>query len=364
LKYAPPGGSKLGYGEVLEPLVNESSAMAMSYFAFFPGLVDKMGAKVGFFPMPKHGDRQYASLGGQGFSISSKVPAPQQELAKKFIAWFLETDTQKKWVQKPGGFTANAEILKSEAFKTASPYNAAFAQSLDLLQDFWNVPVYNELIASTVSASVKRSTGKNPHARRSACWRRSTRRSCRRRSRRPRNEHSAVAPVGLGLRRPSAQPALRDEPVPALLQHLSQPHQRRPLGRHGQVRRRTELHAAVRRCRLRRRLDDHGDVRAVVRLDRDRRRLCPGALVARSGAGQARSPHRAADPDDALPGGALAVLEPDPERQLRRPESAARGSALAGAPVAHRQRSEIRVDRVDRHLDVDAVHDADLARRA
>ena len=31
----------------------------------------------------------------------------------------------------------------------ASPYNAAFAQSMDIVQDFWNVPVYNELIAST-----------------------------------------------------------------------------------------------------------------------------------------------------------------------------------------------------------------------
>ena len=29
------------------------------------------------------------------------------------------------------------------------PYNAAFAQSIDIVQDFWNVPVYNELIAST-----------------------------------------------------------------------------------------------------------------------------------------------------------------------------------------------------------------------
>ena len=52
-------------------------------------------------------------------------------------------------MKKPGGFTANAAILKSDAFKAASPYNAAFAQSMDIVQDFWNVPVYNELIAST-----------------------------------------------------------------------------------------------------------------------------------------------------------------------------------------------------------------------
>ncbi|MDP9033815.1 MAG: sugar ABC transporter substrate-binding protein [Myxococcota bacterium] len=147
LKYAPPGGSKLGYGEALEPFVNNSTAMLMNYFAFFPDLAKKMSGKVGFFAMPKEGDRRFASLGGQGFSISSKVPAAQQDLAKKFIAWFLQADTQNRWVQKPGGFTANAGILKSDDFKKASAYNAAFAESMDIAQDFWNVPAYNELIA-------------------------------------------------------------------------------------------------------------------------------------------------------------------------------------------------------------------------
>jgi multiple sugar transport system substrate-binding protein len=149
LRYAPPGGSKLGYGEALEPFANNSTAMLMNYFAFFPDLAKKMSGKVGFFAMPKQGDRQFSSLGGQGFSISNKVATTQQDLAKKFIAWFLRTDTQKQWVQKPGGFTANAEILKSEDFRRANPYNAAFAESMDIAQDFWNVPAYNELIAAT-----------------------------------------------------------------------------------------------------------------------------------------------------------------------------------------------------------------------
>jgi len=149
LKYAPPGGGKLGYGEALEPFVDGSSAMLMNYFAFFPDLSKKMGDKVGFFAMPRYGGRRYASLGGQGVSVSAKAPPAQQELAKKFIAWFLEKQTQEQWVKKPGGFTANAAILASSAFKTATPYNAAFAESLDIVQDFWNVPVYNELIAST-----------------------------------------------------------------------------------------------------------------------------------------------------------------------------------------------------------------------
>lgn len=148
IQYSPPGGAKYGYGEALEPFVNGSTAMLMSYFAFFPDLSKKMGDKIGYFSMPGKDGRRVASLGGQGFSISSKTSPERQELAKKFIAWFSKTETQRKWVQKPGGFTANKAVLASEEFKKASPYNQAFSESMDILQDFWNVPTYNELIAS------------------------------------------------------------------------------------------------------------------------------------------------------------------------------------------------------------------------
>lgn len=162
VEQSPPGGSKLGYGEALEPFVNNSAAMLMNYFAFFPDLARKMGGAVGFFAMPKHGERRVASLGGQGFSISTKAPPEQQELAKKFIAWFHQKATQEQWVKKPGGFTANAEILGSEAFRSASAYNPAFAQSMDIVQDFWNVPSYNELIAAAAQHIGEALDGKTP----------------------------------------------------------------------------------------------------------------------------------------------------------------------------------------------------------
>jgi multiple sugar transport system substrate-binding protein len=162
LESSPPGGGKFGYGEALEPFVNESTALLMNYFAFFPDIAKKMGNKVGFFAMPKHGGRKFASLGGQGCSISAKASPEQQELAKRFIAWFSSTETQKKWVQKPGGFTANVEILKSDEFKKASPYNEAFATSMDIVQDFWNVPAYNELIAAATRELGEAIDGKKP----------------------------------------------------------------------------------------------------------------------------------------------------------------------------------------------------------
>ena len=149
VKSGPKGAEKLGYGDVLDAFMNGSTAMILDYFAFFPGISAKFGDKVGFAVVPQKDGRRVASLGGQGFSISTHVPAPQQELAKKFIAWFLQRATQERWITKPAGFTANRDILKSDAFRKATPYNAPFADSIDTMQDFWNVPCFNELLSET-----------------------------------------------------------------------------------------------------------------------------------------------------------------------------------------------------------------------
>ena len=52
------------------------------------------------------------------------------------------------WITKPAGFTANVDILQSEDFITATTYNGPFAESLDYVRDFWNVPIYNQLLAA------------------------------------------------------------------------------------------------------------------------------------------------------------------------------------------------------------------------
>jgi multiple sugar transport system substrate-binding protein len=149
LKFSPPGGASFSYDKTLEAFKNGSAAMSMDYFAFFPEVAKSMPNQAGFFMLPANNDgKRFISLGGQGMSISTKVSAARQDQAKKFIAWFLKRQTQEKWVKQPAGFTANVEILKSDAFQKATPYNAAFAQSLDHLQDFWSVPSYNDLLAA------------------------------------------------------------------------------------------------------------------------------------------------------------------------------------------------------------------------
>jgi ABC-type glycerol-3-phosphate transport system substrate-binding protein len=108
-----------------------------------------MGDKAGFAPVPGKDGRRAASLGGQGFSISTKISEERQEQAKRFIAWFLKRETQEKWITKPAGFTANTEILASAAFRDKAPYNGPFADSIASMQDFWNVPCFNELLTET-----------------------------------------------------------------------------------------------------------------------------------------------------------------------------------------------------------------------
>ena len=150
LHFTPEGGTNADYFFNLEAFSNGSTAMVLDYFPFYPGIVATMGDQAGFFKVPSHNGQRFISLGGQGFSISTKTTPEKQALAKQFIAWFSQTEIQKKWITYPGSFTANTELLSSEAFATASPYNTTFAESLDDLQDFWNVPVYNELIAASV----------------------------------------------------------------------------------------------------------------------------------------------------------------------------------------------------------------------
>ena len=149
MRLGPKGAERLDYGQVLEAFTNGSTAMLLNYFAFFPGIAEKFGDKVGFAVVPAFAGKRVASLGGQGMSISTKVPKEQQELAKRFIGWFLKRETQESWITKPAGFTANAQILGSEAFRKKTPYNGPFADSVDAMQDFWNVPCYNELLAAT-----------------------------------------------------------------------------------------------------------------------------------------------------------------------------------------------------------------------
>ena len=148
LKFAPPDAPNYYWSETLDAYVSGKVAMAMNYFAFFPGVVDPeknptSHDKSGFFVAPKGPKGHYISIGGQGMSISAY--SENQDIAKQYLKWFMQKPVQEKWA-KLGGFTPVKEILESDTFKTATPYNEAFAASFPYLRDFWAVPQYSELL--------------------------------------------------------------------------------------------------------------------------------------------------------------------------------------------------------------------------
>ena len=71
----------------------------------------------------------------------------KQAESMKFLEWFIQEDVQKKWADL-GGYTCNAQVLKSDEFRKATPYNEAFYQTMFMVKDFWAVPEYAELLDS------------------------------------------------------------------------------------------------------------------------------------------------------------------------------------------------------------------------
>jgi multiple sugar transport system substrate-binding protein len=87
--------------------------------------------------------RQFTALGGQAASIVTY--SKKQDLALKWLEWFIRPEVQMKWAEL-GGYTCHTATLESDIFLNATPYNAAFKKSMEVFKDFWSVPEYSELL--------------------------------------------------------------------------------------------------------------------------------------------------------------------------------------------------------------------------
>ncbi|MCX7853218.1 MAG: extracellular solute-binding protein [Caldilineales bacterium] len=149
-----PGGSNAFFTETNDAIISGQVAMSMNYFAFFPALVNpgtnpNYYDKIGFFSNPAGPTgKQHAALGGQGMSIISYISPERKQAAMDFIKWFGREDIQAKWAEL-GGYTCNANVLKSDIFLKATPFNPAFAETMTFVKDFWNIPEYGQLLEVT-----------------------------------------------------------------------------------------------------------------------------------------------------------------------------------------------------------------------
>jgi multiple sugar transport system substrate-binding protein len=145
-----PGLSNAFFTETNDAFISGQAAMIMNYFAFFPALANSStnphADVTGYFSNPAGpGGERGAALGGQGTSIISYISPERQQASMDFLRWFAQEDIQAEWARL-GGYTCNTNVLESPEFETIAPYNAAFAETMTFVKDFWNVPVFGELL--------------------------------------------------------------------------------------------------------------------------------------------------------------------------------------------------------------------------
>ncbi|MGV6846945.1 MAG: ABC transporter substrate-binding protein [Marinibacterium sp.] len=141
----PPGYTDSYMEQSLDAFKSGQVAMAMNWFAFFPGLYadpNVGGDKIGFFVNPPQ-KIAASTLGGQGISVVAY--SDKQDAALEYIKWFAQPDVQQKWWDL-GGYSCHMAVLGSPDFVDSAPFAADFLKAMDGVQDFWQEPAYAELL--------------------------------------------------------------------------------------------------------------------------------------------------------------------------------------------------------------------------
>ena len=166
--YDPPGMGDAFFVKCNDAYTAGIVPMVSNFYGFFPALANKAtnpyADDTGYFACPPQKGvdgkiRQSAALGGQGASIVTY--SKKKDLAYKWMEWFIQPDVQAKWA-KLGGNSTMKSVLNSDAFLKAAPYNPSLKTTLEIMQDFWNVPEYGMLfqsMAKTVGNYIIRNQG-------------------------------------------------------------------------------------------------------------------------------------------------------------------------------------------------------------
>jgi len=141
----PPGYDNAYMEQSLDAFKSGQVAMAMNWFAFFPGLYadpNTGGDKIDFFVNPAQ-NVAASTLGGQGISVVANTDNMDGALA--YIKWFANPDVQKKWWSM-GGYSCHKAVLDDPNFVNTAPFAGDFLQAMGGVQDFWQEPAYAQLL--------------------------------------------------------------------------------------------------------------------------------------------------------------------------------------------------------------------------
>ena len=143
----PPGYTDAYMTETLDAFKSGQAALAMNWFAFFPGLYKDEnvgGDKIGFFVNPP-GTTAASTLGGQGISVIANTDNMEGALA--YVKWFAQPEVQKKWWAL-GGYSCHKAVLNDPSFTDSQPFAADFLVAMTQVKDFWQEPAYAQLLQS------------------------------------------------------------------------------------------------------------------------------------------------------------------------------------------------------------------------
>jgi multiple sugar transport system substrate-binding protein len=155
--FEPPGAENYWFDEAITAMSQGKVAMSINAVGFMAPLYDPSKSKVSdvvhttMWPgmVRDHGpyaDGKYykiTQLVGQPMCVSTYSKYKEEALAF-FIYWF-EEEQQWKWSDGGGG-VASLRILRTDRFIKAADWNRAVRDTIGIQKDFWNVPVYNELM--------------------------------------------------------------------------------------------------------------------------------------------------------------------------------------------------------------------------
>lgn len=141
----PPGYDNAYMEQSLDAFKSGQVAMAMNWFAFFPGLAadpNVGGDKIDFFVNPPQ-NVAASTLGGQGISVVANTDNMDGALA--YIKWFADPEVQKKWWSM-GGYSCHKAVLEDPNFVNTAPFAGDFLEAMGGVQDFWQEPAYAQLL--------------------------------------------------------------------------------------------------------------------------------------------------------------------------------------------------------------------------
>jgi multiple sugar transport system substrate-binding protein len=141
----PPGYDNAYMEQSLDAFKSGQVAMAMNWFAFFPGLYadpNTGGDKIDFFVNPAQ-NVAASTLGGQGISVVANTDNMDGALA--YIKWFAQPDVQQKW-WAAGGYSCHNAVLNDPNFVNSAPFAGDFLEAMANVKDFWQEPAYADLL--------------------------------------------------------------------------------------------------------------------------------------------------------------------------------------------------------------------------